>query len=97
MSGGFFNYEQYKIDQIASQIEQLIYSNDDDTLNEWGYRKGRHYTDETITEFHKAVAMLKFASMYAQRIDYLVSGDDGEESFHKQLAEDYKKVGNHEV
>ena len=42
------------------------------------------YTPETIQEFRKGIAILKKASVYAQRIDWLISGDDGEENFHKQ-------------
>jgi len=32
--------------------------------------------------------VLKVASVYAQRIDWLLSGDDGEESFLKRLKEE---------
>ena len=39
-------------------------------------------------EFKEGVKALQRASIYAQRIDWLVSGDDGEESFHRRLAED---------
>lgn len=48
------------------------------------------YTPETLAEFRKGVEILKRASVYAQRIDWLISGDDGEESFHKRLEEDLK-------
>lgn len=48
------------------------------------------YTAETIQEFRKGIAILKKASVYAQRIDWLISGDDGEDSFHKRLKEDLK-------
>jgi hypothetical protein len=33
---------------------------------------------------------LNQALIYAQRIDWLVSGDDGEDTFHARLAEDLK-------
>jgi hypothetical protein len=32
------------------------------------------------------------AQIYAQRIDWLVSGDDNEDSFHKRLAKDLAEV-----
>lgn len=50
------------------------------------------YTPETIQEFRNGVEILKKASVYAQRIDWLISGDDGEDSFHKRLKEDLKKL-----
>ncbi len=85
MSGGHFDYKQYQIGQIADEIEQLIISNEDSSLNEYGSEKGRFYSQKTIDEFKKSLVILKQAQIYAQRIDYLVSGDDSEESFHNRL------------
>ena len=85
MSGGHFNYEQYKISQIADEVEQLIFHNDSNELDEWGRTKGSHYKPETIAEFRKGLEALRKAFVYAQRIDWLVSGDDGEDSFHERL------------
>lgn len=48
------------------------------------------YSEETIKEFRKGVDILKKAQVYAHRIDWLMSGDDGEDSFHKRLEEDLK-------
>lgn len=50
------------------------------------------YTPETIQEFKNGVDALKRASIYAQRIDWLISGDDGEDSFHKRLKQDLGKL-----
>lgn len=52
------------------------------------------YTEETLAEFRKAVEILKQAEVYAQRIDWLLSGDDGEETFHERLKEDLEKLKN---
>ena len=46
------------------------------------------YNKKTIKEFKKGLAILKKAYVYAQRIDWLLSGDDAEESFHKRLKEE---------
>ena len=81
MSGGHFDYDQYKISQIAESIESLIYKNDSKEKNEYA-------------EFKKAICVLKEAAVYAQRIDWLVSGDDGEETFHKRLKSDLEKLSN---
>jgi hypothetical protein len=50
------------------------------------------YPDEVIEEFKKGIDILRKAQVYAQRIDWLISGDDGEESFHRRLKEDLDKL-----
>ena len=50
------------------------------------------YPDDIIEEFKKGVEILRKAQIYAQRIDWLISGDDGEESFHKRLKEELDKL-----
>lgn len=91
MSGGFFDYKQYQLSEIEDSINELVRSNDDESLDEWGYRKGRAFTDETIHEFKKAAEYLKLAQIYAQRIDWLISGDDSEETFHERLKKELKE------
>jgi hypothetical protein len=91
MSGGHFEYQQYRIEDIARGIEELIASNDDESLNEWGDRHGYGYSPETIEKFKLAVDSLRIAATMAQRIDWLVCGDDGEENFHRRWDEELKK------
>jgi hypothetical protein len=50
------------------------------------------YPDDVIEEFKKGLDILRKAHVYAQRIDWLISGDDGEESFHRRLKEDLDKL-----
>ena len=47
---------------------------------------------EVIEEFKKGLKILKIAAIYAQRIDWLLSGDDGEESFKRRLKEELDKL-----
>ena len=89
MSGGHFP-GSYNIGEIAREIEELIRSNNDTEPTSWGTPKGRNYPPEVIKEFKKAVKLLKQADVYVHRIDYLVSGDDGEESFLRRLKEDLR-------
>ena len=111
MSGGHFDYNQFRIDDIANSIEDYIYGHpleenieyyiEDNWLEneEKEYViKNKHtlpnrygYSEETLEEFKKGLDILRKASIYAQRIDWLLSGDDGEESFHKRLKEDLEK------
>lgn len=92
MSGGAFDYDHYRISNIIDIIEDEIYHNDSKELNDWGDTRGHYYSEETIEEFNKGVELLKKAQVYAHRIDYLISGDDGEESFHKRLKLDLEKL-----
>lgn len=75
MSGGYFDYQQHRISDIADSVEELILKNED-------------YSEETIKEFKEGLDALNKAAIYAQRIDWLVSGDDGEDSFHSRLIEE---------
>ena len=91
MSGGHFNYDQYKIGYIADSIEQLVIDNDSKETDEWGNPKGRGYSKDTIEAFKEAIFFLRTAQVYAHRIDWLVSGDDSEESFHNRLDKDLRE------
>lgn len=80
MSGGRFNYSQYIIIGIADEVDKFILENDEE--------EGYGFTSETIEEFKKGLLVLRQAFVYAQRIDWLVSGDDGEEQFSKRLKDE---------
>ena len=54
------------------------------------------YSEETIKEFRKGVGILKKAQVYTNRIDWLMSGDDGEDNFHKRLKEKLKELEEEE-
>ena len=91
MSGGYFDYEQYKIDMIADQIQNVIDNNDSTELNEWGDSVSRNLQSQTILYMQAAVDRLRRAAIYAQRIDWMLSGDDSEESFWRRLEEDLQE------
>ena len=115
MSGGYYEYAQYHINDIANYIEDYIYGHslDEEDINDYiksrwledkekeYIRKNKHtkpnpfdYNKETIKELKKGLAILRKAYIYAQRIDWLLSGDDGEESFHKRLKEELDNLKN---
>ena len=50
------------------------------------------YPQKIIIQFKIAVVMLRQAEVYAHRIDWLLSGDDSEESFMKRLVKDLNKL-----
>ena len=80
MSGGKFNYLQDEFLAISNSIHAAIDENKD------------NYSDRTINKFKNAVVAIQMAYVYAQRIDWLLSGDDSEESFHERMHEDMKKI-----
>lgn len=86
MSGGFFEYRDYHIGTVADDLEQLV----NNGVNVEGYysEEYKNYSDETKQELKNALEILRKAEVYAHRIDWLLSGDDGEKSFHKNLKED---------
>lgn len=54
------------------------------------------YTDETIQIFKDAVKILRKAAVYAQRIDWLLSGDDGEDNLKERLKKELKELEEQE-
>jgi len=108
MSGGAFEYVQYRIGYIADEIEQEIEKNGrektTEELREENWRGPYHYKKypedlyhheyppEVIEKFKEAVKALRVAQVYAQRVDWLLSGDDGEESFLLRLKEELEEL-----
>lgn len=84
MSGGHFDYQQYRMHDIAVSIDRLIATNGNQNLDEYGDMIGRNYPDHIIARFKEASHTIKQAEDMAQRVDWLVSGDDSEESFMKR-------------
>ena len=50
------------------------------------------YPEMVQEKMREAVKQLKIAAVYAQRVDWLLSGDDGEESFIKRLSDDLNNL-----
>lgn len=105
MSGGHFDCKQYNINEIADSILSTLDRQGDDLpkselfYNDFHYKKYpeercyRIYPAEIQQKMNEAVKYLRIAAVYAQRIDWFLSGDDGEESFLKRLEEDLKELG----
>ena len=92
MSGGRFDYKQYDLQYISDSIEQVIHEFERGDKSEWGdYPKWDFKNPKTIDEFREAIKFLKMARIYAQRIDWLLSADDGEENFHERLKRDLEQ------
>ena len=88
MSGGRFGYSQHRLTVMVEEIEMVIQNND--VKDEWGYAD--NFSEETLQEFRKGIEILNRAYVYAQRIDWLVSGDDSEPYFHTRLQQELKEL-----
>ena len=104
MSGGFFDYRQHSIDDIADSIENCLrqqgklkpkdelYSDDEYYIK---YPEDLvHYTypEDVQEKMREAVTLLRVAAIYADRVDWFLSGDDGEREFLERLDEDLKEL-----
>jgi len=94
MSGGYFDYEQYKLSRIADEVQQLILNEESTEVNTYGDPIKKNWSKDTLDAFEEAVFLLRVAEIYAQRIDWLVSGDDSEESFKKRLGKELHEAGS---
>jgi len=79
MSGGTFEYKNNYIGEIAEELQEYIDTNDDIDYP---------FSQATINEFVYARNLLVKADKLVHRIDWLIAGDDGEETFHRLLKED---------
>ncbi len=105
MSGGFFDNKQWHIGNIADNIEQeVITSGKPIPENRWDYWERQHYKEHpeeavnyeypepVLRRMEEAVYALRAAAIYAQRVDYLLTGDDGEESFEERLQKELAEL-----
>ena len=91
MSGGHFNYEQWKIRSIAEEVESLIEDNNNLSKDSYGDVIGREYPDEVIDKFKEALHWLNRSYEMVQRIDWLLSDDDGVDSFFERWEKEVRK------
>ena len=108
MSGGHWEYKQYQFTDVIDDLKSIIEKNgkpktkeelkaemwyDVDWLEKYPEDKLHYnYPDNVIEEFKNAVDLISRAQVYMHRVDWLLSGDDGDESFIKRLDEDLNKL-----
>lgn len=80
MSGGHFNgcgYVYYQVNQFADELENEIENNERE--NEYGYAP--LYRPDVIAYLKSVLPMIQKTAKIMKEIDYLYSGDHGEDSF----------------
>ena len=84
MSGGHFDYTQFQIETIADSVEEIISRRGTEDYYNW--------SSVTMVELYTGLELLRKAAIYTQRIDWLVSGDDDQETFHRRLKSDLEEL-----
>ena len=78
MSGGHFNYVQHQMMNVIEDLKEVL---SDDV-----------YPPEQRKAMQKGLLLLKIATVYVDRIDYYVCGDDGDETFLERLRSDLRRL-----
>lgn len=84
MSGGHFNdcgYDYYKVSQFADELESEIENNF--FKDDWGYFPG--FKEEVVEVLKAQLPKLREVAAIMKHIDYLYSGDYGEETFLQRM------------
>lgn len=100
ISGGYFEYKQYHVSELASDItsymkelDSPIENNDD---GEYNYHPASQFTPEQLKSVLRISNyvrnQLMVCGVIVQRLDWLASCDDGFESFEERLGEELEKV-----
>ena len=97
MSGGHFNYGCFRISQFADELKHEIDTNDDIRLDDFrqpdfGEPVGQGLSPETMQRVTKAHKTIELAGKLAMEIEWLYSGDHGEESFCRLVDEIFNEL-----
>ena len=102
MSGGAFEYSQYKIREIHEHIQNELDKQGQEKQVEFfekeyyeKYPEAKYeevYREDVQQIFKDGIEALKKAEVYTQRIDWFLSGDDGEDSLVSRLKSDLDKL-----
>ena len=83
MSGGYFEYNQYRLVDIINSLDERENSIEPD-------EKFDEVTEDLIQDA-KVIAQL--AQIFLQRVDWLLSGDDSSGTFKERIKEDLLDAG----
>jgi len=98
MSGGHFNdcgYEYYKVSQFADELEHEILNNGREGTTENGYRWYPNHDPDVIDVLEEQIPKLRKMAEIMRDIDYLYSGNIGDDSFlfrMKEIEAKYKDI-----
>ena len=102
MSGGHFGncgYDYYKVAQFADELEEEIQNNGrgrEDT-GYYGEQWYPNHDPEVIEYLKEQLPKMRKMAEIMRHIDYLYSGDHGDDSFMNRVQEVENKYNNHIV
>lgn len=107
MSGGTWDYLQFKFTEVIEDLKSLINKNGKMKTREEMKSETRYdpdwyekypedkfhtkYSEEILERVKEALEYIELAQIYMQRLDWFLAGDDGEESFKSRLTEELKQ------
>jgi hypothetical protein len=83
MSGGHYDYIQFQMGEAIEQLMQDIYKV---SKNHQYYQ---YNNPDTLSEMLDCLMAMVSAEVGIHRLDWLLSGDDGEDTFHERIAHEY--------
>jgi len=92
MSGGHFNYDCFAISRFADDLLHELDINDSQEKDDYGGNTGAGYGKKTVNVLKQCRAVIFLAGELAKEIEWLYSGDHGEESFLKIVRPTLKKT-----
>jgi len=92
MSGGHFNYDSSVMSRFADDLKHELDINDSQEKDDYGDNVGAGYGKKTIVVLKQCHAIIATAGDLAREIEWLYSGDHGEESFLKLARSTLKKT-----
>jgi hypothetical protein len=85
MSGGKFDYTYSRISYMVDDLEEKIANNND-------LATGHAFSEPTLKRLTVALTILRAARDMAYEVEWLYSGDTGEEHFAKRFDEALDKL-----
>ena len=86
MSGGAFEYKERQIRELLDMLHISM-----DVFVSECKNAGEKLHEDVVYEYVQAATILQKAYIYLNRLDYLFSGDDDQESFLRRLKDDLKE------
>ena len=86
MSGGFWNYQNRCLNEMADELRTAI------AKARTGVEYYGHYSEEFVAEMSKLHDEIRTLNAKMHRVDWVLSGDDGEGNFSERLNEDLAEI-----
>lgn len=86
MSGGHFGYKQSQMRDVGNELQRIA------AIAKDGKDEYYNFSKEVVDKLIDAAYTCRRAAIMTERVDWLVSGDDGEEPFLERLKDELNKL-----